>query len=520
VPNKNVSPHVVLSLLRWNSILAVVFAIFIVNSILPIAKADGWKLYSTSLSGSMTTNTGTVSLDTGTVLAGKKSSNPSPYLVGTEILITGGSSITGSLTETYQYSGSTVPTSAPFHVYSNTMVNWGDQATVSSITLNDGLGDSTITGGYYDETGGYTADPYTDQSRGEHIMTESVSNGTVTITVPFTASIDGGNATVIMLIGPDTRYGSISSSLGTTYQKVTDNSGNVSRVADTIKGDTLTQTTAIPDSGTCEQITYTGNAIGAWSSNSTWLLHVKSVDTDGALLNDYIVDGTNQASSGTFSSPGAVGIFWFPYFNQFDDGIYGNVTNSIFATGGSNQEHVKMTLTDGSDGSIYGFNYYLIFHQAWENAQQLPQTEITNWGNTAYTWINLQSTTGASPVVNVSASASLSLTNTLSAGFTSASAELLNIPFLSNITTTVGTSASAAANISATIQSVQVPSNEEVCLWAYVQYPMNNYLVDQYGTDGYDTTPTEGLRGTMNGFGLTWSAPYDPNDPPVQPTTT
>jgi hypothetical protein len=184
---------------------------------------------------------------------------------------------------------------------------------------------------------------------------------------------------------------------------VTDNSGNVSRVADTIKGDTLTQTTAIPDPGACEQITYTANAIGAWNSNSTWLLHVASVDTDGALLNDYIVDGTNQASSGTFSSPGAVGIFWFPYFNQFDDGIYGNVTNFIFATGGSNQEHVKMTLTDGSDGSIYGFNYYLKFHQSWENLVPDPsnpdQTEsetyednkvftnaATNTANDVLTW--------------------------------------------------------------------------------------------------------------------------------------
>jgi hypothetical protein len=207
-----------------------------------------------------------------------------------------------------------------------------------------------------------------DDEAGSHIVMEQTGSGTVTYTVSFSGSISTASSVVSgvsghVAISPDTRYGSISSSLGTTYQKVTDNSGNVSRVADTIKGDTLTQTTAIPDPGACEQITYTANAIGAWNSNSTWLLHVASVDTDGALLNDYIVDGTNQASSGTFSSPGAVGIFWFPYFNQFDDGIYGNVTNFIFATGGSNQEHVKMTLTDGSDGSIYGFNYYLIFHQ-------------------------------------------------------------------------------------------------------------------------------------------------------------
>jgi hypothetical protein len=320
-----------------------------------------------------------------------------PNINTNQIYITGvDAPFSGTYTYTYTWSeaGTKPPATVYFLETAQATGFLSGSGSGSGVSANDGLEDA----GTY-PYGGNTF----MMSKGTHYV-GMAGTSTITITVKPSVNVSGpgrGIAGYILSVSLVNKGGYISTSLGATYHKgapVLDIYGNqafdsnglpaYSQDPDTYDASGVFQAnTVMPTSGTAEAIAYSANAAGVWGSNSSWLLHVTSQDTDSVLASEikaiYALASTSNADSGNFdggtnNNTVRVGTYNFWYLNQFETYSYPvlpgisielDYTNSIFSSE-PYKEHVKMTLTDGADGSICSENYYLIFHQPIENWQK------------------------------------------------------------------------------------------------------------------------------------------------------
>jgi hypothetical protein len=254
-------------------------------------------------------------------------------------------------------------------------------------SANDGLGDAV--------TYPFSDTSYSISQGTHYVGMAGTSTITITIKSSATSSFSNGSVSLSINVTPTSKGGYISTSLGGTCHKgiaLVDNNKNpvldsngvqqYAKVNDTYDASGAFQAnTVMPDIGTFETITYTANAVGAWGPSSSWLLHLKSQDTDSDLRDELSACFFNPTYGPLFPNSGTfdcdykedvdAGDYTFPYANWYEDDSDPTLTNTIFASGGTNKEHVKMTLTDSNDGSICSENYDLTFHQPVENAQLL-----------------------------------------------------------------------------------------------------------------------------------------------------
>jgi len=401
----------------------------------------------------------------------------------------------GTYTYTYTWENDNDGANPPSTVYFKEKAQ--AVGTGNGVSADDGLGDA-CTNPY----GG----TYYNYSQGTHYVGMA---GTSIITIVVKPSIKAsgsgtGYTGYTLSVTTTSKGGYISTSLGGTCHKgdaFFDSNNNLqyAKVNDTYDSSGAFQAnTVMPADGTVEAITYSANAVGAWAPSSTWLLHPKSYDTDYAVLFEFSNDSTpyspNDANSGTFdcdyNEDVDAGNYSFPYANDASDD-YGNLTSTIFASGGSMLEHVKMTLTDSDDGSICGENYDLTFHKPLENLIDDPNNPpslvkvYTNYdGSHAVTTPSDQEIPNT---ITWTWSKTDTISNSWALGFGLTVGEAVQLNPSITYTTT-----SSTANTGGGSTSHIVPAGETAYPWLKVSNVKHNMIVDQYGTFGYAGTSSAG----------------------------
>jgi hypothetical protein len=282
-------------------------------------------------------------------------------------------------TYTYTYTWSPAGSKPPATVYF--LETAQAVGTGNGVSADDGLGDAN--------TNPYGGAIY-NFSKGTHYVGMA---GTSTIKIEIKPSIKasgsgtGAGASYSLSVSLIYKGGYISTSLGGTNHKgapVLDSNNNpvldvnglpeYSKDHDTYDASGVFQAnTVIPLDGSGASITYYANsAFNAdtpvpnsltWGYNSTALLHIASTDMTSTQPFTGACAPINNLSVGTEYDDDVL--------TYLSDGMPYFLTSPMFTVSGPYQEHIKMTLTDSSDGSICGENYYLTFHQPLENTVPL-----------------------------------------------------------------------------------------------------------------------------------------------------
>jgi hypothetical protein len=330
------------------------------------AKADGWTLNHITDTGNGDSTGQDPRMPTGPIDLGE--TDYPPFYLPMEV-VEYNDDITSNINVQYQpvyvwssSTGAPPPKPSIFKVTVNAEGNTVDPDG-APVAANDGFGDTSPTDTEYDV-----------YSSGLHLIQvtpqQSGSEWTATL-APTEMSASGGryepSSHVDFTVAPDTRSLLVSGAFGQTYHK---DSTTGDRDANEAAGGVLTDDTlalegfADPDNGTYTENDATDGATtgGAWSPDSTYHWNEK---TGGA------------SSSGTFS-PGGIGSFTW----QFDQ------------DNANTQDHIFLSAYDSDDGAEETANYYVNFHNQWENF--VPDSLMPTSG---FSITNLDSTQAA---VNVS----------------------------------------------------------------------------------------------------------------------
>jgi hypothetical protein len=475
-------------------VIAVVFAMIFSLIFAPGAKADGWQLQSSSLSGSVTNKNGTYAISTGTVLA-NASAPLSPYYTW------GGSAVTlssGGTSGGYgggSISGSTIPSTTPFHFYSEVHASWQAYETVNSVALNNGLGDPFSANGFYDTSMQFHDQDDIDDEAGSHIVMEQTGSGTVTYTVSFSGSISTASSVVSgvsghVAISPDTRYAQIS--IPVTYKK----SGG-SRIANTADADGTQHATVgttyeayYPNPPTSPLLvqqyianfTYAGLDAGDWADASSYHWYDSQSDS---------------SASGVFG-PEAIDNFAVSYVIPID-------TTFPVTT------HVNLKLTDSANGADATANCYVEFHQELDNilvdssqtvVHPLPiGTNISDWQFLGY--VDNDSAGSISKTLGYKFSETNTATLQSGGSLDAGEIEEFSVQNIISVGTTYEWSDS---------QTYSPPTYTRIAAYLGVTYYELHGTADLYGSDGYDSSTTwEGNKYTgTDSVGTITVGTYDP----------
>ena len=232
--------------------------------------------------------------------------------------------------------------------------------------------------GFDDEYASFTnplANYVSGGAHGGHLIQRDGSSNDITITYTQSGSfvaIDGSRANMsdqpgcgvslnwALTAGTDTRSVNIKSSLDTTYQKGPNNT----RIPSTVEPDgTIHANSVKPKYFTPTNVTFDATYSGNWSFN---FQTNQFQPTDYKWFSRLLQAGL----SGTFTVPNSIPSFQNTYTS--------NAIDASVNTPTPNEEHIFIRLTDTVDPVSATGNYYILFHDMFEDWAKLPDYPITH----------------------------------------------------------------------------------------------------------------------------------------------
>ena len=335
--------------------------------------------------------------------------------------------------------------------------------------------------------------PFYKSKTGLHTVKHNSSSGSVTVSCNFDASASGTgddpsthdpshppkppyHDIVFVQVGYSVGWGKnlmITSGRDVTYHREAGSNGTASKVPNFPDATGTTHADSVGNDGDSTlawinsfDINYAGQTFGSWGSGSTY----SWTWTNGHRVSPL------PLSSGDIS---VFGIPWLPL-------TYTNPHQGL----GGDQEHIHLTATDPNDDATLQADYYMTFHDAYEDVVQVssittPTDDPTSTNNLPLGWTQEASVPGAAPLSvsrTVTTERALEISVEIGQG-SEAFSKMLALKF--------GGKSSDKTTVTATLSygPVQVPTGERwTIIWAWIMQDANGtcsaWDVNGYVADG------------------------------------